>query len=48
MADPQAQILELTQRIDALTGFLGQCLGAIPAPPNEAVGRHGFTAQSKT
>ena len=44
MADPQAQILELQQQLDALTGFLGQRLGAIPAPPNEAVGRHGFTA----
>ena len=40
MADLQA----LQQNLDALHAFVAQHLGAAPAPLNEAVGRHGFTA----
>ena len=40
MADLQA----LQQNFDALNAFVAQHLGAAPAPLNEAVGRHGFTA----
>ena len=44
MADLPQQIAHLQQQLQAVNAFLGQRLGAVPAPPNEAVGRHGFTA----
>ena len=44
MADLPAQILAVQQNIDAVNAFLAQHMGAIPAPLNDAVGRHGFTA----
>ena len=44
MADLQAQLLQVQQNLYAVNAFLGQHLGAVPVPPNKAVGRHGFTA----
>ena len=44
MADLQAQLLAVQQNLDAVNAFLAQNMGAVPAPLNEVVGRHGFTA----
>ena len=44
MADQAAQLQAMQQNLDAMNAFIVQHLGAIPAPLNEAVGRHGFTA----
>ena len=44
MADVPAQVLAVQQGLDALNAYIAQHLGAPPAPLNEAVGRHGFTA----
>ena len=44
MADLPAQLLAMQQNLDAVNAVIAQHLGAPPAPLNEAVGRHGFTA----
>ena len=44
MADLPAQLLAMQQNLDAVNAVIAQHLGAVPAPLNEAVGRHGFTA----
>ena len=44
MADLPAQLLAMQQNLDAVNAVIAQHLGAAPAPLNEAVGRHGFTA----
>ena len=44
MADLPAQLLAVQQGLDAVNAVIAQHLGAPPAPLNEAVGRHGFTA----
>ena len=44
MADQAAQLQALQQDMAAMNAFIAQHLGAPPAPLNEAVGQHDFTA----